>query len=232
VPRVVVLGSGTSVGKTRTSVALLRALSGPCRQTIGLKPIESGVRSHSIDPPPGSDAEALARAGSSPVTVQHPLHALPQPVSPHRAARDLGLEILLESVVSWVRYAESMTPLAVPHMALWSVVETAGGVFSPLSEHMTNFDLALTLEPAIWILVAPDAIGVLHDVSATLQAMRARGRAPDHVVLSAARASDASTGGNAGELSALGIVTPTAVLERDNDSGIADLVRRLLAEER
>ncbi len=71
---------------------------------------------------------------------------------------------------------------------------------------------------------------MLHEVSATLQAMRARGRQPEHVVLSAAREPDASTGRNAAELSALGIVTPTAVLERNDTHGIHALVERLLAD--
>jgi dethiobiotin synthetase len=122
-----------------------------------------------------------------------------------------------------------MTPLVSSDSAIWSVVETAGGVFSPLSLATTNYDLACALEPAIWVLVCADALGVLHELSATLHAMRARGRMPEHVVLSAAREPDASTGSNARELSALGIVTPTAVLERNDDQGIQDLVQRLLA---
>jgi dethiobiotin synthetase len=102
-------------------------------------------------------------------------------------------------------------------------------VFSPLSEDATNFELARALEPAIWVLVAPDSLGVLHDLSATLQAMRARGRAPEHVVLSAAREPDASTGTNASELAALSIATPTAVLTRNDDRGAENLVRALIA---
>ena len=108
------------------------------------------------------------------------------------------------------------------------MVETAGGVFSPLNVSSTNFDLALALEPAVWVLVAADALGVLHDVSATLQAMSARGRLPDHIVLSAARAADASTGSNAAELCTLGVVQPSAVLARNEHRGIEPLVDRLL----
>jgi len=117
----------------------------------------------------------------------------------------------------------------VPHMAIWSVVETAGAVFSPLSTTATNLELALALEPATWLLVATDSLGVLHDVSATLQAMRARSRAPDHLVLCAARAPDASTGTNAVELAALGIATPTAVLARNDDRGLDALVALLVS---
>jgi hypothetical protein len=119
--------------------------------------------------------------------------------------------------------------------ALWSLVETAGGVFSPLNPTATNLSLAVALEPAIWIVVAPDALGVLHDLTATLTAMRANARMPEFVVLSAAREPDASTGTNADELARLGIATPVAVLGRESGaalgrgttSNLADLVDRL-----
>jgi len=232
VPRVVVLGAGTGVGKTRVGSALLRALASRGCETLGLKPIESGIPAEPSNPP-GSDAAALADASTQHVAIRSPLYALRDPVSPHLAARAQGLSVSVSEVLSWVQRAESaMTPHVSPDMAIWSVVETAGGVFSPVSSTTTNFDLALKLEPAIWILVAADALGVLHDVSATLQAMRARGRVPEHVVLSGAREPDASTGSNGAELEALGIVTPSAVLARNDDSGISALVERLLSAKR
>jgi dethiobiotin synthetase len=232
VPRIVVLGCGTSVGKTRVSVALLRELTRTGRACVGLKPIESGAPQGPEDPARGTDARALVEAGSFHAQVQHPLYALLAPVSPHLAARAAGIEIALPRVAQWVAGVEqSMTPLVSSHSAVWSIVETAGGVFSPLSLETTNYDLACALEPAIWVLVGADALGVLHELSATVQAMRARGRVPEHVVLSAAREPDASTGSNARELGALGIVTPTAVLERNDDQGIQDLVQRLVARQ-
>jgi len=236
-PRVVVLGCGTGVGKTRVCVALLQQLARIGQACIGLKPIESGIAAQDSpcpQPPPGSDASALAEAGSLHVTTEpHPLYALARPISPHLAAREMGLEIAPEAVVRWVASVEhDVTPLVASDMAFWTIIETAGGVFSPLSRGATNLDLARALEPAIWILVAGDSLGVLHEVSATLQAMRAHGRTPEHVVLSAAREPDASTGSNAAELEALGIVTPTTVLERDDDRGVQSLVKCLVAGER
>jgi dethiobiotin synthetase len=228
VPRLIVLGCGTGVGKTRFSLALLRALAARGVPTVGLKPIESG-----IDPGagsmPGTDAAALRTAATLSPSNSRPLYALAAPVSPHLAAKAEGLRIDERLAASWVRHAESeVATHVVPYMAVWSVVETAGGVFSPLSATATNLELALALEPATWVLVAADALGVLHDVSATLQAMRARNRAPDHLVLCAARAPDASTGTNATELAALGIATPSAVLARDDDRGLDALVALLL----
>jgi dethiobiotin synthetase len=226
-PRVIVLGCGTGVGKTRVSSALLRALVDARQSCIGLKPIESGLTAHD-ESVFGSDAYALARAGSV-VTTSSPLYALASPVSPHLAARAECVVIKIEEVVSWVKRQEGlMTPLVSSDMVKWTIVEGAGGAFSPVSNALTNFDLARALEPAQWILVAADALGVLHDVTVTLAAMRARGRAPDHLVLSAARTPDASTGTNARELDALGIASPSAVLARGDDRGIQSLVAKLL----
>ena len=65
------------------------------------------------------------------------------------------------------------------------------------------------LSPTLHVLVAPDRLGVLHDVGAALAAWP---DAPETwVVLSAPAASDASTGDNAAELETLGIARVAAV---------------------
>lgn len=230
--RVVILGCGTGVGKTRVSVALLRAMSARSLPSLGLKPIESGIiRSDgSQAPPEGSDAAALSAAGSFQARLPHPLYALRDPISPHLAAQRAGVQLDIALANDWVASAEApMATYQSSHRATFTVIETAGGVFSPLGTGITNYDLAQRLGPAIWVLVAADALGVLHDVSSTLKAMRGSGREPDHVVLSAAREPDASSGTNATELAALGIVTTSAVLRRNDDSGVTDLLERLLA---
>jgi dethiobiotin synthetase len=114
------------------------------------------------------------------------------------------------------------------HLVAFAVIETAGGLFTPLAPGLTNWELARALDPSIWVLVAPDSLGVLHDTTATLEAARARGRVPDFVVLSAARPADASTGTNAAELESLGIVTPVAVLSRGDDD-LSEFSARLLS---
>jgi dethiobiotin synthetase len=230
VPRLIVLGCGTSVGKTRFCLTLLRALAAQGAATIGLKPVESGV-APGIGTAPGSDAAALSNAATLHPSQSRPVYALSAPVSPHLAAKMEGVRIDEHTAAAWVQRAEvEATTHIVSHMAVWSIVETAGGVFSPLSDTATNLDLALALEPATWVLVAADALGVLHDVSATLQAMRSRNRAPDHLVLCAARAPDASTGTNAAELAALGIATASAVLARDDDRGLGAFAALLLKQ--
>ena len=101
------------------------------------------------------------------------------------------------------------------------VIETAGGVFSPLTESLTNFDLARCLGAAQWVLVAPDRLGVLHDVASTLQAMKSLGRSPDWLVLSASAPPDSSTGTNGAELQRLGVSVPLIELGVDQVDALA-----------
>jgi len=214
--RVVVLGTGTGVGKTHVSVQLLLGWRGRGHPAWGLKPIESGVSEGEE-----SDAGRLRAAGSlwstlrsSPggpgqagaaATLHH--QALGEPLSPHLAARRAGLEISISEVVRWTTQRESELVALhdnAPHAM--SLVETAGGAWTPLSPSASCVDLALALVPTSVLLVAPDALGVLHDVSATLRSLEAVGCSVDLVVLSASRPRDGSTSTNAGELE--GVVFP------------------------
>ena len=226
-PRVVVLGTGTAVGKTYVTCAVARALHARLTHApiVCVKPIETGVRRETVSEAGAFDAAALEGACfNARAPGPHPLFAFPAAVSPHRAARLEGLEIDLRQVSTWLSPYDTTL-----HDNTWLLIETAGGVFSPLTRHATNLDLALLLEPALWLLVAPDALGVLHDLSTTLCVMRARARAPDVIVLSAARAIDESTGGNLEEATELGIARPVAALARDDELGVESVVDALLA---
>ncbi len=211
--RIVLLGTGTGVGKTYLAALLARRLREAGAGVLALKPVESGS-SAAIGP----DAAALAAASGWPAPEGGWTFA--DPLSPHLAARRAGRSIELRAVQRWV--LEAARAGAPSHV----VIETAGGVFSPLNEAETNFDLCLALEPAFWILVAPDSLGVLHDTTAALTAMAARGRRPDAVVLSAARPADPSTGSNAGELARLGIASALSV-GRDEASALESLIAAL-----
>jgi dethiobiotin synthase len=186
--RVVILGTGTNVGKTYVTACLAEALRSTCR-VLALKPVETGVGPHEM-----GDAGVIATAaGHDPLLSPW---RFPRPVSPHLVAREAGIEIVPAEVAAWVAAAEQRWQ---PQVTL---IESAGGALSPLSPSATNTDLAAGLGPALWLLVAPDALGVLHDVRATLAALSRR---PDALLLSSARPADESTGSNAVELERLGI---------------------------
>lgn len=214
-PRVVILGTGTAVGKTYVAAALSRALRDSTKGSVlAVKPIETGVSTGIV----ATDARRLERAAGAKPPAPHPLFAFREPVSPHLAARNESRAISLPKLLKWIERAEQSQQALHDTAIRWLIVETAGGAWSPLSSRLTNVDLALALEPAIWILVASDSLGVIHDVSATLRALEHAARRPDYVVLSAARKPDASTGTNANELTRLRIVRPAATLVRGRSS--------------
>jgi dethiobiotin synthetase len=215
--RIVVVGTGTNVGKTWFAASLCRGLRRRAVECIGLKPVESGVD------PVAADAEELARA-SGRVAPRAPYCFRP-PLSPHLAARQAQQTPRLEPIQEYVTEAIRVMSC---HVMSFAVIETAGGLFTPLAPGLTNWELARALDPSVWVLVAPDSLGVLHETTATLEAARARGRAPDFVVLSAARPADASTGTNAAELESLGIVTPVAVLSNGDDD-LSEFTERLIS---
>lgn len=217
--RIVVVGTGTSVGKTWVARQVMVELRRRRTAALGLKPVESGVSEDAA-----TDAHQLALLSAR--LPEPPPYRLREPVSPHLAASLEDRRIDAREILTYVRLQESSAAGPPPEVVL---VETAGGLFSPLGESLTNWDIARELDPARWLLVAPDALGVLHDVTATLGAARARGRAPDVVVLSAARDADASTGTNGRELARLGLVAQPFTLGRDDSAGIAALVDALLA---
>lgn len=214
--RIVLVGTGTNVGKTWFGASLCRALRGLGTRCVALKPVESGWT------PGSSDAELLAAAsGHAPPSTRYRFSA---PVSPHLAARLTGQSITLDGI----RQVVDVTTRDMScHGSSVLVIETAGGLFSPLAPGLTNWDAARALDPAVWVLVAPDALGVLHDTTATLEAARARGRVPDFVALCAAREPDASTGTNAAELTRLGIAEPAVTLGR-GDGDLSRFAARLL----
>jgi 8-amino-7-oxononanoate synthase len=215
--RWVVLGTGTGVGKTFVSRALVRALAARNEPVAGLKPVETG-----LGPGVAGDAAALADlAFHVKLPSPHPLYGFVDPVTPSRAARAQDVAIDLGRIVAWAGAAVA-TSARLPHV----VIETAGGVFSPLSDQQSNFDLSIALEPATWILVAPNRLGVLHDVTSALHAMTALGRRPDWIILSAPETPDASTPSNREELSRLQSMPPIITLPRNDERPLEALFQR------
>lgn len=237
-PSIIVLGTGTGIGKTYATCQIAKLLTGPeaNKGVLALKPIETGLQDLQ-----NSDAALLARASSSNVAVEH-AYAFERPVSPHLAARSRGIEIEIPTVVCWIaslcqRYNASMQNPAIDDHQTgdWVLIESAGGAFSPINDDHTNLDLAIALEPAIWVLVGADRLGVLHDMRATLLAMVRMARMPDIILLDAPPVADASTGTNRDELERLGWAKVTGQLDwnggfRENDR--AKILERLNAHAR
>lgn len=141
--------------------------------------------------------EDVERLGAKP-----PLVALKEPISPHLAARREGIELSAQAIVDATK-EESL------------IVESAGGLYSPLSDEETNADVAMLYGArALVVLVAPDRLGVLHDVGACVRAAEVDGISFAAVVLSAPANPDASTGTNAAEIERLGLADAVVTFPR------------------
>lgn len=196
---VFVVGTGTDVGKTHVTAALMRVAS----RAGAWKPIATGMRDAM-----GDDARVIG------ATVP-PLYAFEPPISPHLAARHVNITIRAKTIVDRAR------ELATAHELFF--VESAGGLFSPISESETNLDIAHALG-GVLLLVAPDRIGVLHDVTATVRAANIR----PVLALTAPAEADASTGTNADELRRFALAREVIELPRGAPEELAEPARRCL----
>lgn len=178
------------MGKTHVAVALLLQLRARGLAAAAYKPMESGV-----DGAQGEDELALAAAAPA---AAPPLRWR-APLAPHMAARLEGRLVPSAALV------ETLLAAARAHPVL--VLELAGGWFSPFDDELDNAEWLATLPADLrarlrMLLVAPDRLGVLHDISAALRAATALGQSAAALALSAVspEREDASSGLNLDEL--------------------------------
>ncbi|KQZ05851.1 ATP-dependent dethiobiotin synthetase BioD [Caulobacter sp. Root1455] len=162
-PALFVTGTGTDIGKTYVSCALIRALKARGAVVDAFKPVVSG-----FDPrdAAGSDPARLAAALGAPGDV---FRIAPRryraPLSPNIAARLEGQALVLDDMVidAVARAAELRDGLL--------LVEGAGGVMSPLTDGETNLDMITALGAPV-LLVAGSYLGTISHVLTALVALR------------------------------------------------------------
>jgi len=163
---VVVLGTGTGVGKTWVSARTLRRLRDQGVAVAARKPAQSFAPGDPDDPSGAepTDAEILARAtGEVPTDVCVPRHWYPRALAPPMAADALGRpEITIDGL------ARDLTPwLASTAVGL---VEGAGGVRSPIAHDGDNLALAGALAADLVVLVADAGLGTINAVRLSAEA--------------------------------------------------------------
>ncbi len=147
--KLVIVGTDTGVGKTVFSAALVSALN-----AFYWKPVQAGLDGE-------TDSQCVARlAGASPARILAEAWRLKLPASPHLSARAEGVEI-------------DPSRLAPPDVDGTLVIETAGGVMTPLTDRALTIDLL-----ARWrlptVLVARTALGTINHSLLTIEALRRR----------------------------------------------------------
>jgi len=150
-----VTGTGTGVGKTVLSAALMLRLRarGPVRY---FKPVQTGIEQDD------DTAEVRRLANCTDAEILAGGVRLRGAVSPHLAARRAGVEIDLR------RLQEEM-----PRFEGSWIVEGAGGVLVPLSGSRMMADLIKLLGLPV-IVAAASGLGTINHTLLTLEALRAR----------------------------------------------------------
>lgn len=147
---VAVLGTGTEVGKTWVSAAVLSRLHAAGVPVAARKPVQS-FGPCDVE----TDAGVLALAtGEAPeqVTPRHRWYAMA--MAPPMAAAFLGLPL--------PRLDDLVAELAWPDGIEVGVVETVGGPRSPIADQADSAGLAAAIEPDLSVLVTHAGLGAIN----------------------------------------------------------------------
>lgn len=158
-----VAGTGTDIGKTYVTAALLRALIAEGRTARALKPVVSGFDEAA---PAGSDPaillEAMGQAATRAALDRIAPWRYRAPLAPDQAARLEGRRIDGQAVIAFCE-----TEIAAQGQGLL-FIESAGGIMSPLDEERSMLDLAKALAAPVLLIVG----SYLGTISHTLTAAR------------------------------------------------------------
>ncbi len=141
-----ITGTDTGVGKTWTTVALMRHLQKQGRSVLGMKPVAAGC---TLNDGQWQNADALLLQENGSLTVDYRCinpYALRDPVSPHIAAAQADCNVQLEEILRNFYHLRSLVDMV--------LVEGAGGWLAPLNDHQDIADLAAVLELPVILVVA------------------------------------------------------------------------------
>jgi dethiobiotin synthetase len=162
-----VTGSGTEIGKTFVTAALIHALHRRGRAVTALKPVASGFDpAHPEDSDPGALLAALGEPISLPALDRIAPWRFRAPLSPDMAAAREKRSIDFAKLVEYSRKAMAAAPGTL-------LIEGIGGVMVPLDERHTVLDWIAALRiPAI--VVSGSYLGAISHALTALDALRSR----------------------------------------------------------
>ncbi|HPM25466.1 MAG TPA: dethiobiotin synthase [Phycisphaerae bacterium] len=163
---VFVTGTDTGIGKTFCSVGLVEAAVARGVRVGVMKPVAAGA-TRRADGWRNDDAEQLISAARStlPYDCVNP-YCLPEPLSPHLAARAAGVTLDLAVIRSGCE--------RISFGSDWTLVEGAGGWLAPLTDRETIADLARLLDFPV-LMVVGLKLGCLNHAQLTWNAVAASG---------------------------------------------------------
>lgn len=165
-PKAFVTATGTDLGKTYLTAALVRHWRRAGLDPLALKPVQSGFEQADAAT---SDAGRLLAAMGRPLADLGRVAPwrLAAPLSPDMAAAREGRAVDLDALVAFCRAALEQAPGPV-------LVEGVGGVMVPLNERATVLDWITALGLPV-ILVAGNYLGTLSHTLTALAVLEGRG---------------------------------------------------------
>jgi dethiobiotin synthetase len=205
--RLFITGTGTGIGKTYVTAALVRAALEAGHTAVALKPVISGFDAHDWSE---SDAGILLAAQRMPLTGENLDRISPfrfaAPLSPDMAAAREGRAIHLDGVLAHCRAA-----LDGPADTVF--IEGAGGVCVPLNANETILDWIAALDVYV-VLVAGSYLGTISHTLTALMALRQAKVQPRAIVISASPDSHVPLDETAGAISRFAGGVPVLQLPR------------------
>ncbi len=172
-----VTATGTDIGKTYVSAALLSAWRAQGQAVAATKPLMSGFDEGALEQ---SDAgrllAAMGRAVTPASVSEVCLHRLAPPLAPNVAMRQAGMAQNYNQILGFVE-----DRLKAGNG--WHLVEGAGGVMSPVTDETLQIDLMADLQLPV-ILVTAAYLGSISHTLTALEVLQARGLSVAAVVVS------------------------------------------------
>lgn len=169
-----ITGTDTGVGKTQVTAAVVAALRAEGILALPVKPVQTGaIRGRAPDLDFILDLLHM-KVGRSLYARLAPVR-LPLAASPHLAARQAGISLRMNKLVSAVHRLQTD--------GVTTVVEGAGGILVPLNAKESMLDLMQALDLPV-ILVARPGLGTLNHTLLSAHALDCAGLSLAAVILS------------------------------------------------
>jgi dethiobiotin synthetase len=140
-----ITGTDTGIGKTVVSCALLHGFRARGQRAVGMKPVASGCES---TPQGWRNDDALALQSASdprPEYADLNPYALPLPLAPELAARDVGVDIDLAIILAAHARLQAQADVV--------IVEGVGGWAAPLSASLQQADVVRALDLPVVLVI-------------------------------------------------------------------------------
>jgi dethiobiotin synthetase len=143
-PKILIAGNGTDVGKTIVAAILTTLYKGDY-----WKPIQCGTP---------SDTSIIKKLISPSLHIHPSAYSFSHPLSPHHASRLEGITIVPNTLIP-------------PHTTRPLIIEGVGGLFVPITPHLLTFDIFQKWQ-AEWIIVSKNELGSINTTLLTLYALK------------------------------------------------------------